>query len=142
MIKEGLVDITMQRMDAAPPSYSPMMRPAPSWKLFLGWLRRPHSERVRGRGLSFFSMVPLTVHVESREPRNKRPARGTSTFERDCLFIQMSRLKIFHTYTRIIFSGKVGKNSYKYKTHNIFILGCQCNLTLASKCCPFIILRI
>lgn len=65
-----------------PPPSQPMMRPAPIWKLFFGWLSTPARVRVRGRGSSRFSRTPFTVQVESREPRNRRPARGISTYRR------------------------------------------------------------
>ena len=57
----------------------PIISPAPIWKLCFGWLRSPQSESVRGRGRSFFSRTPLTFQLESRAPRNTRPARGIST---------------------------------------------------------------
>jgi len=57
----------------------PIISPAPIWKLCFGWLRSPQSESVRGRGKSFFSRTPLTFQLESRAPRNTRPARGIST---------------------------------------------------------------
>lgn len=60
----------------------PIMKPHPSLNWFLGWLSIPERAKVKGKGISFFSITAPTVQLVSSVPGDERKRSISCTIKK------------------------------------------------------------